>query len=184
MHAPGLQGSPRWRGSAQAALQFVEVADVFEDLARSGRRLVTRLLVLGMTDKRTQLLTVGVGVFVDEAFKVLVITVDQAVPPALQVVEAFVVLAAGAVDLLEHRVDGVQVLVAHQFADERHMPFACAMSGVLAGFGQGFAQLIGQRQARQGIGLDRSQAFAEFDQRMQLALDLGFAFFAVEGVVV
>ena len=64
------------------------------------------------------------------------------------------------------------------------MAFACAVGGVLAGVGQGLAQLVGERQARQGVGLDRGQAFAEFDQRMQFALDLGFAFFAVEGVVV
>ncbi|MNP16669.1 hypothetical protein D3C76_1090760 [compost metagenome] len=64
------------------------------------------------------------------------------------------------------------------------MAFAGTVSGVLAGLGQGLAQLVGQRQACQGIGLERGKALAEFDQRMQFALDLGFAFFAVEGVVV
>lgn len=58
------------------------------------------------------------------------------------------------------------------------------MSGVLAGLGQGLAQLVGQRQAGQGIGFERGKALTEFDQLMQFALDLGFAFFAVEGVVV
>ncbi len=137
-----------------------------------------------MAHQRAQLLAVGVGVFVDEALEVFVVTVDQPVTPALQAVEAFVVLAGRAVHLFEQGVDGIQVLYAHQLADKRHVAFAGTVSGVLAGFGQGLAQLVGQRQASQGIGLERGKALAEFDQRMQLALDLGFAFFAVEGVVV
>lgn len=80
--------------------------------------------------------------------------------------------------------DGIEVLHAHELADERHVAFTGAMSGVLAGLSQCLAQLVGQRQARQGIGLERGKPLAEFDQRMQFALDLGFAFFAVEGVVV
>ena len=90
--------------------------------------------------------------------------------------ETFVVLAARAVDLFEQGMDGIDVLIAHQLADERHMAFASTMSSVLVGFGQCPAQLVGQGQASQGIGLERGEALSELDQRMQLALDLGFAF--------
>jgi len=92
-----------------------------------------------MADQRAQLLAIGVGVFVDEALEVFVITVDEPVAPALQAVEAFVVLAGRAVHLFEQGMDGVQVLDAHQLADERHVPFAGSVSCVLAGLGQRFA---------------------------------------------
>nr|AAD28161.1 unknown [Pseudomonas putida] len=113
-----------------------------------------------MAHQRTHLLAIGFGVLVDETLEVFVVTVDQPVTPALQVVESLVVLASRAVHLFEQGVDGIQVLYAHQLADERHVALTGAMSGVLAGFSQCFAQLVGQRQACQGIGLERGQALA------------------------
>ena len=51
-------------------------------------------------------------------------------------------------------------------------------------FGQGAAQLIGQRQFVQQVGFESGQALPQILQRMQLALDLGFALLAGEVVEV
>ena len=92
-----------------------------------------------MAHQRTHLLAIGFGVLVDETLEVFVVTVDQPVTPALQVVESLVVLASRAVHLFEQGVDGIQVLHAHQLADKRHVAFAGTVSGVLGSLGQGLA---------------------------------------------
>ena len=43
---------------AQASLGFVQLADVFENLAAGRRRFVSRRFVLGMTDEAAQVLTI------------------------------------------------------------------------------------------------------------------------------
>src|SRR3546814_16445686 len=58
-------------------------------------------------------------------------------------------------------------------------------SDLLGRIGQGPAQGVGQGQFGQQVRLECCQALAEVNQSMQLAFDLGFAFFTlVEGVVV
>jgi len=61
------------------------------------------------------------------------------------------------------------------------MPFACDVCLVFGRVGQRFLQCVAERQASNEIGLERGQTLAEFLQRQQFALDLGFAFF-VEAV--
>ena len=75
---------------AQTSLGFVQLADVLENFAAGRRRFVSRRFVLGMTDEATQMLTVGFGIISDEGFEGLVVARDQAVAPAFQSVEAFV----------------------------------------------------------------------------------------------
>lgn len=82
----------RWRISAQTALSLVQLTDVLEDLAARGRRFVLRNLVLGLTDQGTQLLAVGVRIIDDEFLQHGIVTGDQAVTPAFEVVETLVVL--------------------------------------------------------------------------------------------
>jgi hypothetical protein len=142
-----------------------------------------RGLVLGMADQPAQVLAVGLRVEPEEAFQGLVALADQAIAPALEGMEAFVVLAGRAVDLFEQDVDGVQVLVAQQLADELDVAFACGMRSVPRRFFQRLAQGVGERQAGEHVGLEGGQAFAEFLQCMQLALDLGFALLLGEVVV-
>ncbi len=144
-----------------------------------------RNLVLGLTDQGTQLLAIGVRVFDDEFFQNGIVTGNQAIPPALQVMEALVVLASGGIELIEQNQNGVSVLIAHQFADELEMPLTRDVCGVLGRIGQGPAQSVGQGQFVEQVRLERCKALAEVNQSMQLAFDLGFAFFSrIEGVVV
>lgn len=144
-----------------------------------------RNLVLGLTDQGTQLLAIGVRVFDDEFFQNGIVTGNQAIPPALQVMEALVVLASGGIELIEQNQNGVSVLIAHQFADELQVPFTRDVRGVLGRIGQGPAQSVGQWQFCLQVGLERCKALAKVNQSMQLAFDLGFAFFSrIEGVVV
>jgi len=172
------------RRSAQTALGLVELADVFEDLAAGGRRLVGLQLVLGLPDQRAQLLAISFGVLLDKLLQDFVGTVDQPVAPAFQIVETLVVLAGGSVELVKERRDGVDVLVTHQLADERPVTTFGLVCRVLLVLFKRRTQFVGQRQFGQGIGLERGKALAHIDQRLHLALDLGFAFFAIKGGVV
>src|SRR5690606_23665427 len=98
----------------QAALDLVQIADVFEDFARGRWRLVMGRLVLGMTDQAAQVLAVGLWVVVDEALQHAVVAADEAIAPALQGMETLVVFAGGAVDLVDQGGDRLDVLVAHE----------------------------------------------------------------------
>ncbi|MCY1454974.1 hypothetical protein D9M71_720750 [compost metagenome] len=81
--------------------------------------------------------------------------------------------------------NGVGVLIAHQLADELDVPFTRDIRGVLGCIGQGPAQGVGQRQLGDQVRLECGKALAKVNQSVELAFDLGFAFFAlVEGVVV
>ncbi|MNR24244.1 hypothetical protein D3C85_1413130 [compost metagenome] len=98
--------------------------------------------------------------------------------------EPLVVLARGCVELVKKGSDRVDVLVTHQLADERLVtPFGLVRRVALVLF-QGRAQFVGQGQFGQDVGLEQCEALAHIDQRLHLALDLGFAFFAVKGGVV
>lgn len=144
-----------------------------------------RNLVLGLTDQGAQLLTIGLRVVDNELLQDAVVACDQAIAPAFQAMEAFVVLASGGIELIEQNQNRVSVLIAHQFADELEMPFTRDVRGVLGRIGQGPAQSVGQRQFAKQVRLERCKALAEVNQSMQLAFDLGFAFFSrIEGVVV
>lgn len=165
-------------------MDLVEVADVFEDLAASGRRLVGFQLMLGLTDLRAQLLAISIREFLDEFLQDIVGAIDQSVAPAFKVVETLVVLAGGRVELVKKRSDGVDVLVTHELADERPMASFRLVGGVPLVLFQSGAQFVGQRQFGQDIGLERSEALAHLDQGLHFALYLSFAFFAVKGGVV
>ncbi len=144
-----------------------------------------RNLMLGLTDQRSQLLAIGVRVVDDEFFQNSIVTGNQAITPALQVMEAFVVLASGGIELIEQDQNGVSVLIAHQLADKLKVPFTRDVRGVLGCIGQGPAQGVGQGQFVEQVRLERCKALAKVNQSMQLAFDLGFAFFSrIEGVVV
>lgn len=117
-------------------MDFVELADVLEHLARGGWRLVARGFVLSMTDQAAQVLDVSLGVELDEAFQRAVAFGDQAVTPAFEGMEAFVVLAGGAVHLVEHGADRVDILFAHQLADELDVAFARGIGGMFRRFGE------------------------------------------------
>ncbi|MCY1523268.1 hypothetical protein D9M68_581590 [compost metagenome] len=136
-----------------------------------------------MTDQAAQVLAVGVRVVDDEALQGAVAAFDQAVAPALQGVEALVVLAGGAVELVDQGDDGLDILLAHELADVLEVPFAGNVRLVLRRFRQGPLQGVGQRQLGQHVGLEGGQALAEVLQGMQLALDLGFALLSGEVVV-
>ena len=144
-----------------------------------------RNLVLSLTDQGTQLLAVRVRVLDDEFFQDRVVASDQAITPAFQTVETFVVLASGGVELVQQYQNGTGVLIAHQLANELQVPFTRDIRGVLGRIGQGPAQGVGQRQFCQQVRLECCKALAKVNQSMQLTFDLGFAFFSrIEGVVV
>jgi hypothetical protein len=174
----------RGRGATQAALSLVQLTDVLEDFTAGGRRLVLRQFVLGLTDQGAQLLAVRVRVVQYEFLQHRVIARDQAVTPTFQVVEAFVVLASGGIELIEQGQNRVSVLIAHQLADEHDVPFTRDIRGVLGCIRQSPAHFVGQRQFCNQVRLERCKALAEVNQSMQLAFDLGFAFLPIEGVVV
>ncbi|ABP78722.1 conserved hypothetical protein [Stutzerimonas stutzeri A1501] len=133
--------------------------------------------MLGVADQPAQVLAVGFGEFDDEGFQRLVIAGDEPVAPALEGVEAFVVLAGRGVELIDQGDDGIDILITHQLADVLDVPFAGDMRLVLRGVGQGLVQRVAERQPGDEVGFERGQAFAEFLQGEQFALDLGFAFF-------
>jgi hypothetical protein len=156
------------RDSTQAALSLVQLTDVLEDFTAGSRRLVLCNLVLCLTDQGTQLLAIGVRVVDDEFFQNGIVTGYQAITPALQVMEALVVLASGGIELIEQNQNGVSVLIAHQFADELKVPFTRDVRGVLGRIGQGPAQGVGQGQFCQQVRLECCEALAEVNQSMQL----------------
>ncbi|CRM90213.1 hypothetical protein [Pseudomonas sp. 22 E 5] len=143
-----------------------------------------RLLVLGLTDQGAQLLAVRVRVVQHEFLQHRVIARNQAVTPALQVMEAFVVLASGGIGLIKQRQNRVSVLIAHQLADKHDVPFTRDIRGVLGSIRKRPAHFVGQWQFGNQVFLERCKTLAEVNQRMQLAFDLGFAFLPIEGVVV
>ncbi len=144
-----------------------------------------RYLVLGLTDQGAQLLAVGVRVLDDEFLQHGIVTGDQAVTPAFEVVEPLVVLTGRGIELIEQLKDRGGVLIAHEFADELQMPFTCNVRNVFGRIGQSPAQGVGQWQFGQPVRLECRKALAKVNQSMQLAFDLGFAFFSrIEGVVV
>lgn len=77
-----------------------------------------RNLVLGLTDHGAQLLAVGVRVLDDEFLQHGIVTTDQAVTPAFEVVETLVVLTGRGIELIEQLKDRGGVLIAHEFANE------------------------------------------------------------------
>ena len=173
------------RDLTQAALSLVQLTDVLEDFTARCRWLVGRQFVLGLTDQGAQLLTISLRVVEYELLQDAVVACDQAIAPAFQAMETFVVLSSGGIELIEQSQNGVSVLIAHQFADEHEVPFTRDIRGVLGRIGQGPAHGVGQRQFCQQVRLERCKALAEVNQSMQLAFDLGFAFFSrIEGVVV
>ena len=95
--------------------------------------------MLGMTNQPAQVLDVSIGIKLDEAFKRTVAFADQAVAPALKGMEALVVFAGGAVHLVEHSDDRLDVLFTHQLADELDMAFARGVGSVFRRFGEGAA---------------------------------------------
>ena len=166
-------------------MRIVQLADVLEDFTAGSRRFVLRNLVLGLTDQGTQLLAIGVRVLDDEFLQHGIVTGDQAVTPAFEIVETLVVLTGRGIELIEQGQNGVSVLIAHQFADELQVPFTRDIRGVLGRIGQCSTQGVGQRQFCLQVGLECCKALAQVNQSMQLAFDLRFAFFSrIEGVVV
>ncbi|MNC22777.1 hypothetical protein D3C75_707840 [compost metagenome] len=144
-----------------------------------------RNLMLGLTDQGTQLLAVRVRVVDDEFFQYGIVAGNQTIAPAFQVMEAFVVLTGGGIELIEQNQNRVSVLIAHQFADELKVPFTRDVRGVLGRIGQSPTHSVGQGQFCQQVRLECCKALAKVNQSMQLAFDLGFAFFSrIEGVVV
>lgn len=173
------------RDLTQTALSLVQLTDVLEDFTARRRRLVGRQFVLGLTDQGAQLLTISLRVVEHELLQDRIVARDQAIAPAFQAMETFVVLPGGGIELIEQRENGVSVLIAHQFADEHEVPFTRDIRGVLGRIAQSPAQSVGQWQFCQQVRLERCKAFAEVNQSMQLAFNLGFAFFSrIEGVVV
>src|SRR3546814_12919998 len=93
-------------------------------ISAGGRRLVARRLVLGVADQPAQMLAVGLGVFGYERFQGGVVTADQTVAPALQCMEALVVLARRGVQLIAQRENGIDILVAHPLTHLLVVPFS------------------------------------------------------------
>ncbi len=169
----------------QTALSLVQLTDVLEDFTARCRRLVGRQFVLGLTDQGAQLLAISFRVVEHELLQDRIVARDQAIAPAFQAMETFVVLPGGGIELIEQNKNGVSVLVAHQFADEHQVPFTRDIRGVLGRIGQCPAHGVGQRQFCQQVRLECCKALAKVNQSMQLAFNLGFAFFSrIEGVVV
>ncbi len=117
-------------------MDFIKLADVLEHLARGGWRLVARGLVLRVTNQAAQVLNISVRVELDEALQRAVALGDQAVAPAFESVETLVVLAGGAVHLVEHGNDRVDILFTHQLADELDVAFARGIGGMFRRFGK------------------------------------------------
>ncbi len=135
-----------------------------------------RNLMLGLTDQGTQLLAVRVRVIDDELFQNGIVAGNQTITPALQVMEAFVVLTGGGIELIEQNQNGGSVLIAHQFTDELKVPFTRDIRGVLGRIGQSPTHSVGQGQFCQQVRLECCKALAKVNQSMQLAFYLGFAF--------
>jgi hypothetical protein len=97
-----VAGQPtRVRGLTQTALSLVQPTDVLEQFAAGSRCLVMSQFVFGLTDHRAHLLAVGVRELDNKLFQYSVVTFDQAITPALEVMETFVVLARRGIDLIE-----------------------------------------------------------------------------------
>ena len=86
--------APARRNLAQAALGFVQFADVLEHFACGGRRFVVRGLVLGVADQAAQVLAIALGELPDEGVERCVAAGDQLVAPTFEGMETFVVLAS------------------------------------------------------------------------------------------
>ena len=139
--------------------------------------------MLGMADQPAQVLAVGIRVVADELFEGLVIAIEQAVTPALQGMEAFIVFAGGGVQLVDQRANRLDIGAAHQFADVLQVAFAGNMRMVLGGVEQCLVQGVAEWQLGQHVGRQGGQARAQLLQFVQFALDLGFALLAREVVI-
>jgi len=102
------------------------------------------------------MLAVGLGVLGYERFQGGVVTADQTVAPALQRMEALVVLARRGVQLIDQRENGIDILVAHQLTDVLDVPFARDMRLVFRRVGQRLLQRVAQRQASDEVRLEGS----------------------------
>lgn len=169
---------------AQAALGFVQLADVLEHLACGGRWLALRRFVLRLTQQLTQMLGIGIGVLTDKVVQHFIAARQQQVAPALKGMESLVVLTGRGVQLVDQRGNRLDVGGTHQFADVLDMAFARDVRLVFRRIVQRLAQSIAERQLGQQLRLEGGQALAQILQRLQLALDLGFALLAREVIVI
>ena len=168
---------------AQSALEFVQLAQVFEDFSCRGRRLVMSRFVLSLTQQAAQMLAVGLRIDCQEGFQIVIAAAEQPVAPTLQGVEALVVFTGRSIDLINEGEDGRNVLLTHQLADVLHVALLRHVGGVLGRIGQGAAQRFGDRQTVLQLRLEAGQALTQLLQRVQLTLDLGFALLFGEVVV-
>ncbi len=172
------------QGLAQAALGFIQFADVLEHLACGRRWLALRGFMLRLSQQLTQVLGIGVRVLVDKVVQRFIAAGQQQVAPALKGVEAFIVLARRGVQLVDQRGNRLDIGGTHQFADVLDMAFARDVRLVFRRIVQRLAQRIAERQLGQQLRLEGGQALAQILQRLQLALDLGFALLAREVIVI
>ena len=136
--------------------------------------------VFGLTDDRAHLLAISLRKLGNKLFQYSVVAFDQAITPAFEVVETFVVLARRGIDLIDQRKNFVERLIAHQFADEHHMALARNVSRVFWSICQSLPHCVSQRHFVQQIRLESRETLAQINQSMQLFFDLCFAFFAVK----
>lgn len=125
-------------------------------------------------------LSVGVRVGGDEGFLLLGAAGQQAVTPALELVEILGVGLAAAVQALDIGLNGLEIgLLAHQFPDKTEVALECAAGSVAVGLFQCGTELVGQRQLLQLRGFELNQAAPQFLIGLHLALDLALAFLFV-----
>jgi hypothetical protein len=162
------------KDSEQSALTFIDLADVFEDLAGGGRRAVMCGFVLCVADEAAQVLSIGFRVLSDERFERLVVARDQAIPPALEGVKALVVLACRAVELIDDGENTLDVLIPHELAQVLDMTLTGNVRLVLRRRFQRAAHIVAERQAFLHLRFERGEPFAQCLQGVKLAFDLGF----------
>ena len=80
--------------------------------------------VFGLTDDRAHLLAVSLRELDNKFFQYSVVAFEQAITPALKVVETLVVLARRGINLIDQSKNFVDRLIAHQLADEHQMALA------------------------------------------------------------
>lgn len=95
-----------------------------------------------------------------------------------------VALDLSLLDVVEDRLDGLQVFLAHQLADVLHMA-ASGLAGTNAvGLVDGAKQIVRQREAGALLWLHRDEALAQRLQLVHLPLELGLAGAVVGGKVI
>lgn len=164
----------QWDRSEQPALALIDLANVFEDLTRGGRRAIVCGFVLGVADEPAQMLSIGFWVLGDERFERLVVARDQTIAPALEGMKALVVLASRAVKLIDDGENTLDVLIPHELAQVLDMTLTGNVRLVLRGRFQGAAHVVAERQAFLHLRFERGETFAQSLQGMKLAFDLGF----------